>query len=254
MESNLATEGNSPRRFNTTRWSVILAAGADSEGTARTALAQLCQLYWRPIFAFICRRGHSTTDAQDLTQDFLITVLDGDLLRRADPERGKFRSLLLRSLQNFLISAHEKGLAQKRGGELKFVSWDDWMADAPSHLSLSQRALESSTPERLFDIRWAATVVEQAMAHLREEYEGSGRRRIFDALNGCLAADRTEISYRELAADLGVSEDAVKRLLRQMRVRHRALLREEVARTVETEADLDDEIRHLCAVLAMSSE
>ncbi|MEP6820963.1 MAG: hypothetical protein ABI946_01290 [Chthoniobacterales bacterium] len=253
MEPNLATEGNSPRRFNTTRWSVILAAGNGSEGTTRTALAELCRLYWRPIFAFICRRGHSTTDAQDLTQDFFMKVLEGDLLRRADPGRGRFRSLLLKSLQDFLIDAHEKRSAKKRGGDLEFVSWNDRMAEAPSHLKLSQNTLASASPERLFDIRWAATVVEQAKARLREECAAGGRRRVFDALSDYLASEREDVSYAKLAANLGVAEDGVRRFLHQLRVRYRVLLREEVARTVETDADIEDEIRYLCAALAMGS-
>ena len=219
----------------------------------RTALAELCQLYWRPIFAFICRCGHSTTDAQDLTQDFFVAVLEGNLLQSADPERGRFRSLLLKSLQNFLIDAHQKHCTKKRGGDLEFVSWDDWMAEAPSHLSLSKQAVDSSTPERLFDIRWAATVVERALARLHEECAAQGRRRVFDGLSGCLAADRADVSYAELAAGLGVTEPDVKRLLHQLRVRFRTLLREEVAQTVETDSDVEDEIRHLCAALAAGS-
>ncbi|MEO5722211.1 MAG: sigma-70 family RNA polymerase sigma factor [Chthoniobacterales bacterium] len=250
MDENPPAEGTRPRRFTTTRWSVVLAAGADSENGARSALAQLCQLYWRPIFAFISRRGFSAMDAQDLTQDFFLTVLEGDFLQRADPERGRFRSLLLKTLQNFLNDAHDKRRALKRGGGREIVSWDDWMAEAPSHLSLSKQALDSATPERLFDIRWAATVVERAMARLREECEARGRRRVFDALSGCLVKDRGEISYTELATNLGVAEADVKRLLHQMRVRYRALLRGEVMRTVESDADVEDEIRHLCAVLA----
>ncbi len=254
MEPKLATEGESPRRFATTRWSVILAAGAGTENTTRTALAELCRLYWRPIFAFICRRGHSSNDAQDLTQDFFITVLDGNLLERADPTRGRFRSLLLKSLKNFLSDANEKRRAKKRGGELEFVSWEDWMAEAPSHLQLSQRALASATPERLFDVRWAATVVEQAKGRLREECAARNRRRVFDALSGHLSAERGDVSYARLATTLGIAEEAVRRFLHQLRVRYRALLREEVARTVETDADIEDEIRYLCAALAVGSE
>ncbi len=250
MEPKLATEGDSPRRFTTTRWSVILAAGAGSGNTTGTALAELCRLYWRPIFAFICRRGHSTNDAQDLTQDFFVTVLGGNLLERADPARGRFRSLLLKSLQNFLIDAHEKRRAQKRGGHLDFVSWDDWMAEAPSHLRISPSALASATPERLFDIRWAATVVEQAKARLREECAARDRRRVFDTLSGYLSTARGDVSYGKLATTLGVTEEEVKRFLHQLRVRYRALLREEVARTVDTDADIEDEIRYLCAALA----
>ncbi len=255
MEPDLAPEEEHPRRFSTTRWSVILAASADSEETARRALAELCHLYWRPIFAFICQRGHPVIDAQDLTQDFFLTVIDGgSLLRRADPERGRFRSLVLKSVQNFLIDAHAKRTARKRGGGIEFVPWDDWMAEAPSHLRISERTQETASPERIFDIRWAATVVEHAMARLQEECAARGRRRIFDSLNIYLSADRADVSYADLASRLGIAESAVKRLLHQLRVRYRDLLREEVARTIENDADVEDEIRYLCTVLASHTE
>jgi RNA polymerase sigma-70 factor (ECF subfamily) len=242
----------SPDRFATTRWSVVLSC-ADSRtatGTAREALAQLCQTYWRPIFAFICRRGYSVPDAQDLTQDFFLMVLDGKLLNLADPARGRFRSLLLEALRRFLKDASVSRRAQKRGGKVQFVSWDDWMAEAPSRLSIPQQALENLPPERLFDVRWAATVVERALRRLAEECESHGRRRVFDALSGSLAAERADIHYVDLAKSLGVSEASVKRLLHEMRERYRALLRQEVADTVEKPDSIDDEVRYLCAALA----
>jgi RNA polymerase sigma-70 factor (ECF subfamily) len=242
----------SPDRFATTRWSVVLSC-ADSgtaTGTAREALAQLCQTYWRPIFAFICRRGYSVPDAQDLTQDFFLMVLEGNLLDLADPARGRFRSLLLEALRRFLKDASVSRSAQKRGGKVQFVSWDDWMAEAPSRLSIPQQALENLPPERLFDLRWAATVVERALRRLAEECESHGRRRVFDALSGSLGAERTDVHYVDLAKSLGVSEASVKRLLHEMRERYRALLRQEVADTVEKPDSIDDEVRYLCAALA----
>ena len=242
----------SPDRFATTRWSVIVSC-ADSgtaTGTAREALAQLCQTYWRPIFAFICRRGYSVQDAQDLTQDFFVMVLQGNLLDLADPARGRFRSLLLEALRRFLKDASVSRRSQKRGGKVQFVSWDDWMAEAPSRLSIPRQALESLPPECLFDLRWAATVVERALRRLAEECESHGRRRVFDALSGSLAAERADVHYVALAKNLGVSEASVKRLLHEMRERYRALLRQEVADTVEKPDSIDDEVRYLCAALA----
>ena len=240
--------------FSTTRWSLVLSAGLGSDtDEAQAALADLCQLYWRPVFAFICRRGSSVSDAQDLTQDFFVVFAEGNLLRRADPTRGRFRSLLLKALQNFLIDAHDKRSAKKRGGGMSFVSWDDWMAEAPSHLSLSPRALESWTAERLFDVRWAATVVEHALARLREECEQHGRRRVFEALRGLLSAERADIKYDTVAKSLGIEISAVKRLVHQMRLRYRELLREEVAQTVARSEDVDDELRYLCSALAAGS-
>ena len=253
-DSSSQSGGGSP--FKTTRWSLILSSldGNTDEKKAREALAQLCRTYWRPIFAFICRRGYSTEDAQDLTQDFFLMVLNGNLLQRADRDRGRFRSLLLKALQNFLIDAHEKRSAQKRGGEIHFVSWDDWMAEAPSQLSLPLDALKHWTAEKIYDVRWAATVAERALARLAEECESRGRRRAFDALSGQLTLDRTEVSYGALGRELGIAENAVKRLLHHLRLRFRELLRAEVARTIANPADVDDELRHLCAALAAGTD
>jgi RNA polymerase sigma factor (sigma-70 family) len=241
-----------PRAFATTRWSLILSA-ADSdadEQKAREALAELCRTYWRPIFLFVSRRGYSMQEAQDLTQDFFVMILESNWLQQADEHRGRFRSFLLKSLQNFLSHAHDRNRALKRGGNVEFVSWDDWMAEAPSRLSVSSQTLESLPPERLFDLRWAATVVEQALRRLREECESHGRLRLFETLSSYLAADRSDISYASLASALGIAETVVKKQLHNLRQRYRWLLRDEVAHTVENQADIDDEIRHLCAVLA----
>jgi len=241
-----------PYRFATTRWSVVLASAGSQgeEQKAREALNQLCESYWRPVFAFICRHGHSTTDAQDLAQDFFLMVLEGNLLKLADPHRGRFRALLLKSLENFLRESARTGRARKRGGNVHFISWDDWMAAAPSRFSISPLALESWSPERLFDLRWAATVTERALRRLREECEAKGRLRVFDSLSSCLGAERTDISYSSIAATLGIDETTVKKLLHLLRQRYRDLLRGEVAETVADPAEIDDEIRYLCAALA----
>jgi len=246
------TEGSrSPDRFSTTRWSVVLACAdsAAGEKTARKALTDLCKTYWRPIFAFICRRGYSVPDAQDLTQDFLLMVIEGDLLKRADPARGRFRSLLLKALQNLLTDNTIRKRARKRGGDMKFVSWDEWMAEAPSKLAITAQEAETWPAEKIFDVRWAATVVEHALRRLGEECEARGRRRVFDVLSDCLAAERQDVSYPDLSKILGVHETTVKRLVHQMRQRYRTLLREEVAQTVEKPEDVDEELRYLCAVL-----
>ncbi len=248
-----AAESNS--RFTTTRWSLILSSldGDSDETKAQEALAQLCRIYWRPIFAFVCRKGHSVPDAQDLTQDFFVMVLKGSLLQQADPERGRFRSLLLKSLQNFLIDAHSKAHARKRGGDLQIVSWDEWMAEAPSRLTLPATALENWPAERIFDVRWAATVAEQALRRLQEECESRGRRRVFDALSGSLTAEREDVSYDALSRELGSGTAAIKRALHRLRQRYRQLLREEVAETVEKPEEIEDELRYLVAALAAGS-
>jgi DNA-directed RNA polymerase specialized sigma24 family protein len=224
-------EGRSDR-FKTTRWSVVLscAGSGGDEQKARAALAELCKIYWRPVFAFICRKGHSVPDAQDLT-------------------RGRFRSLVLKALQDFLRDAATKRRARKRGGDLQIVSWDEWMAEAPSHFSVPAHESERWSPERIFDVRWAATVVERALSRLAEECEKRGRRRVFDVLSSCLEAERQDVSYAKLSKTLGVPEVSVKRLVHQLRRRYRALLRDEVAQTVEKPEEIDEELRYLCAAL-----
>ena len=256
MQPNAGPDSAGGGRFNTTRWSLILSSldGDPAKSKAREALAQLCRIYWRPIFAFVCRHGHSVPDAQDLTQDFFVMVLRGNLLQRADPERGRFRSLLLKALKNFLIDAHAKARTHKRGGDLQFVSWDDWMAEAPSRLTIPTKALESWSPERIFDVRWAATVAEQALRRLQEECESHGRRRVFDALSGSLTAEREDVSYAALARELKIETAQIKRLLHQLRLRFRQLLRAGVAETVEHADEIDDELRYLVAALAEQRE
>jgi RNA polymerase sigma factor (sigma-70 family) len=251
-EQEIAGAATAPGAFATTRWSLILSAAdtQSDEQKAREALAELCRTYWRPIFLFVSRRGYSLQEAQDLTQDFFVMILESDWLKHADEHRGRFRSFLLKSLQNFLSHARERSDAIKRGGKVEFVSWDNWMAETPSQLSLPAETLESLPPERLFDLRWAATVVEHSLQRLREECESKGRLRLFEALSGHLASERGDVSYASLASDLGIAETMVKKQLHNLRQRYRWLLRDEVAHTVENPADVDDEIRHLCAVLA----
>jgi len=245
-----------PHEFMTTRWSVILSAAnlGSEEQKARDALAELCRTYWRPIFSFVRARGYSIEDAQDLTQDFFVTILRNNWLQHADRNRGRFRSLLLRSLQNFLINAAEKTNARKRGGSVEFISWDDWMAEAPSQLSIPAQTLESLPPERIFDLTWATTVVDHAYQRLREECESKGKLWLFQALSSHLTDERDEASYAKLSAELGMTETAVKKQLHNMRQRYRSLVRAEVSQTVEDRSDVDDEIRYLCASLATGTE
>ena len=254
MRANCVAE--SPRsltHFVTTRWSLLRQRQvAGTRSKIDPALAQLCQIYWRPIFTYIYRRGYSAPDAQDLTQDFFLMILDGKLLQAADPARGRFRSLLLRSLKNFLIDAAVKSQRHKRGGGVQFVSWEKWMAEAPAQLALPAAAMEASPPEALFDAGWAAAIAEEALRRLRLECESKGRRRVYEVLHRYLASERAETCYGDLSRALGVPEPSVKRLLHYFRLRYRALLREEIAKTVESEANVDDEIRYLCATLSVA--
>jgi RNA polymerase sigma-70 factor (ECF subfamily) len=241
--------------FVTTCWNLILS-GADSEGgerEIRATLAELCRIYWRPIFFFVARRGYSPEDAEDLTQDFFLSILKANWLQKADPTRGRFRSFLLKAVQNFLNDAADRTRARKRGGDVSFISWDRWMTEAPSELALSKEALNSWTAERLFDAGWAATVIQRAIRRLREECECKGRLRVFEVLNPYLTAERDDISYAGLATKLQVAEATVKRLVYHIRQRYRFLLRDEVAQTIADPADVEDELRHLCGALAARS-
>jgi len=240
--------------FVTTRWSLIRNQGIPgSSGRASSELGELCQIYWRPIFTFIFRRGYSAPDAQDLTQDFFLSILEGNLLKVADPGRGRFRSLLLASVKNFLIDAAAKRQRNKRGGGVQFVSWETWMADAPSQLSMPTAAMESAPPEALFDVGWAATIAEEALRRLQMECDSKGRRRVYEVLHRYLTLERSDICYEDLSHALGVPEPSVKSLLHHFRKRYRSLLREEIAKIVEDEANVDDEIRYLCATLSASA-
>jgi RNA polymerase sigma-70 factor (ECF subfamily) len=252
LKSDSPLDGHRHAQFVTTRWSIVLScadSGSDEE-KAQAALAELCKIYWRPVFAFICRQGHSVPDAQDLTQEFFGRLIKGRLIQSADRNKGRFRSLLLKALQRFLHDQVDKRHARKRGGDLRFVSWDDWMAEAPSHFSIPEQESEKWSPERIFDVRWAATVVERALRRLGDECEKHGRRRVFDVLSGSLTAEREDVSYATFARILGLQEKAVKNLVHRLRERYRKLLREEVAQTVGGANEIDDELRYLCAVLS----
>ena len=222
----------------------------ETQDAARRALTELCRVYWRPVFALICRRGHSVADAQDLTQDFFVMLLKGNLLSLADPARGRFRSLLRTAVENFLSDKRHLARRQKRGGKMQFVAFDEWMAEAPSQLSIHGQEFNTWSPERTFDVRWAATVLEQALRRLAEECESRGRLRMFTVLSRYLSIERVEVSYATLSASLGLPEPVIKRVLHQLRVRYRIILREEVAQTVADPAEVEDEIRYLCAALA----
>ena len=177
-------------------------------------------------------------------------LLKGNLLSLADPARGRFRSLLRTAVENFLNDKQHLARRQKRGGRMQFVAWDEWMAEGPSQLSIYGEELKTCPPERIFDVRWAASVVEQALRRLAEECENRGRLRMFTALSKYLSLERVEISYAALSVSLGVSESVIKRALHQLRVRYRIILRDEVSQTVSDPGDIDDEIRYLCAALA----
>jgi len=222
----------------------------------RTATTRRCTRRWRnfakytgdqSLLSFVARDVRPQCPKSDAR--FFVTVLKGQLLQHANPARGRFRSLVLKALPDFLRDAETKRCASKRGSEMRFVPWDDWMAEAPSHFSISQQESEGWPAERIFDVRWAATMVERALSRLGEECERRGRRRVFDMLSPCLAAERDDVSYSKFSKNLRIPVASVKRLVHQLRVRYRALLREEVGRTVEKPDEIDHELRYLSAAL-----
>ncbi len=239
--------------FATTRWSVVLSSAekGDVNSPAQAALGELCRTYWRPIVAFISHRGYQAADAQDLAQDFFVRILEGDFLDHADPLKGRFRAFLCTSLQNFLRDQHTRAQAKKRGGDRLFVSLDASPAGLPSHLSFSAAALESWPAEKIFDLRWAATVVERALHRLREEFERRGRGAVFSAIEEFLASELDGAHLANVANMLTVSEGSAKTILHRARARFRTILRAEIAETVADTADLDAEVRYLCAVLSV---
>jgi RNA polymerase sigma factor (sigma-70 family) len=211
---------------------------------ARAALEELYRLYCYPVYAFIRRRGHDRQDAQDLTQDFFIHLLEKGTLGRADPERGRFRSFLLGALDHFLAHAAERTRAAKRGGGCRWVFLDDDAAE--DHYQLA--APEGITAEKVFDARWAAALVEAAFARLRGELESEGNGHLFETLKGFLL-EREDASYQQVADALSLGLGALKTTIHRLRGRYRALLREEVARTVTTPAEVAEELRYLLAAL-----
>jgi RNA polymerase sigma factor (sigma-70 family) len=232
--------------FATTRWSLIREAGYGEGSAACEALAVLCEAYWYPLYAYVRRRGRQPAEAQDLTQAFFVHLLEGKALAVADPQRGRFRSFLLQSLKNFMATERRRQRARKRGGNrqplpLDFESGEDRYRREP---------VDADTPERLFQRRWALTLLEESLAALRGEYESSGRGALFAALQPHLQGGSGALSYAELGASLGMSEGAVKVAAHRLRRRYREILRGTIAQTVSSPAEIDEELRELMGALA----
>ncbi len=233
-------------RFTTTHWSLVLAAAGNSEDAqCREALARLCQVYWYPLYAFVRRQGHGPHDAQDLTQEFFLRLLDKDYLGDVDRSKGKFRSFLLAALKHFLSKQWARAKTLKRGGGRPLLALDAFGADD----RFRREPEDNATPERLFERRWALTLLDQVLTRLCEEYEAAGKREIFEQLQGCLTRDRDSLPYTELAARLEMTEAAVKVAVHRLRRRYRGVLRDEIAQTLADPAEIDDEIRQLFSAL-----
>jgi RNA polymerase sigma-70 factor (ECF subfamily) len=233
-------------QWATTHWSVVLAAGDTASPQADASLAELCRTYWYPLYAFVRRKGHGPHDAQDLTQTFFGRLLEKNYVAQADRERGRFRTFLLAALTHFLADEWDKARRLKRGGGREIISLDAASAEERYRLE----PVDSLDAAKLYERRWVTTLFDKVLARLEEEFRDSGKGELFDGLKGSLLAEETGLSYAELGTRLGLKEDAVKQAVHRMRRRYRELFREEIAQTVASRGELEDELKHLFAVLS----
>jgi DNA-directed RNA polymerase specialized sigma24 family protein len=231
-------------RFATTQWTVVVAARDGTDSEARRALEALCEAYWFPLYAYIRRRGHTADDARDLTQAFFADLLSRNFLESIDRSKGRFRSFLLASLENFLSHERDKERTLKKGGGAQPLSLD--VTDAETRYSYEPA--DRLTPALAFERRWGLTVMERAMRRLQAESTPEHPER-FDRLKPYLTGSEPQGQYREVAGDLGMTETAVKATVHRLRQRYGRLLREEVSETVADPAEVDDEVRHLLRVI-----
>src|SRR6516164_6807472 len=247
MRAGDSSIGGAADQFHTTRWTLVIASADDQSQAGRAALAALCQTYWYPLYAFARRRGHSPPDAQDLTQGFFQHVLEHRALSKVDRLKGKFRSFLLACFQNYLSVQAQRAHRLKRGGNCQFVSLD--LETAENRFLLEPA--DYLTPEKIFEARWALTLLEGSMAVLRNEYVAQGKESVFDILKAFVGIGEStpEPSYEEAAKALDVGVVTVKTLIRRLRKQYLSVVREEVARTVSNPAEIEREIRTLCDAL-----
>ena len=250
VERDHGPPGEGAASFHTTRWTIVMRAAQSQAQGGQSALAELCRLYWYPLYIFARRRGHSPDDAQDLTQGFFLHVVEHRALTGVDRLKGKFRSFLLASFQNHLSDAGDRARRLKRGGDKEFVQLDAEEAEERYRLE----PVEFLTPEKMFDARWAMTVLGEALKQLRQEYATAGKTSTFEALKAFLDPNNSIAppSYDEVANRLQITTGAVKTLIHRLRKRYTALLRDEVGRTVSDPSEIDEEIHALCEALIAS--
>jgi RNA polymerase sigma factor (sigma-70 family) len=233
-----------PSQFPTTRWTLVFAAGDPHRKEARSALVSLCENYWYPLYAYLRRRGYPADQAQDLTQEFFLRILEGRYLDRADPKKGRFRSFLLTSLKFFVADEGDRERAQKRGGgvlvPLEFLSGEERYQREPAH---------DETPEGIFERRWALSMLDRVVERLRNEFVHHGRAEHFERLKMFLLG-QSDAPYAALAREMNTSEGALKVAIHRLRKRYRDLFRQEIADTVADPAEVESELRYLAAVLS----
>ncbi len=241
-ERSSSVEGDD--RFATTHWSLVVAAGKRQEPDGEAALAALCETYWYPLYAYLRRRGYDAPDAQDLTQGFFAKLLEKDYLDDADQQRGRFRSFLITALKRYVSKQREHASAQKRGGNRKRLSFDFEAGESHYRIEPSH----DSTPDRIFDRRWALTVLDNSLTKLRQDYETSDKSRLFESLKVFLTGEKGN-SCKQVAEVHNMTEGAVKAAVHRLRKKYRELIRAEIAKTVADPGDIDDELRSLQAAL-----
>jgi RNA polymerase sigma factor (sigma-70 family) len=230
-------------RFAVTRWSVVLAARGD-EPAAREAMEYLCTNYWYPLYAFVRRRRHDPHDAHDLTQAFFARLLEKGWLDGVAREKGKFRSFLLAAMKHFLANERDRDRAIKRGGGRAIISLDAQTAES----RYATEPQDGATPEKIFDRRWALTLLEQVLSRLRVEMAAGGKEALFEELKATLAGEQS--AYARIGQRLGMTEGAVKVAAHRLRQRYRELIRDEIGQTVDNEKDIDEELRDLMSALS----
>ena len=230
--------------FTTTHWSVVLEAQGESPA-AQQALEKLCRMYWRPIFAFLRRQGLSTEEAEDITQGFFAQLLERKSFDAVRKEKGRLRSYLLGALKYFLADEQRHAMAIKRGKGQRLISLEELRAGE----QIEMEPADPITAEMIYERRWALTVLEQVLDRLKNEYRTAGNAALFDSLKQLLPDEPGSPSQAEIAADLGMTENAVRQAFYRFRQRYQSLLREEIAHTVATPGDIEDELRHLIAVV-----
>lgn len=243
MTSKTTSDG--PGHFPTTRWSRVIVAGDPDAPAARESLAELCNAYWYPLYAYIRRRGNGPEQAQDLTQDFFARLLEKGLLAEADPSRGRFRAFLRTVCAHFLANRRDHERTKKRGGGRAFLPIDPVDAEGRYALELA----DGLTPERIFERSWALTLLGRVLDQLGREYDEAGKAATFEALRGLLDGTSDATSYAAVAARTGTTEGAARVAAHRLRRRYGELLRREIASTLAEPAEVDDEIRDLFAAL-----
>ncbi len=248
----IAPESSTPQRIASpnwpthTHWSVVLASADPAAPDARNALEALCRAYWYPVYSYVRRRGHARPDAEDLTQAFFLRLLETHALKAATPERGRFRAFLRASVDHFMVSEWRRENALKRGGGITFLSWEGLRAED----RYAREAVCELTPERLFERSWAYTLLQRSLDRLKGELAAADGASLFDALKGRLLGEVGAEPYADLAPRLGTTVSAVKKTVERLRGRYGEIVRREIAQTVASLDEIDDELRHLLVMVS----